>query len=162
MPQDTTIFSTNAWENIGYGLTGASKDEIIAAAKAAHADEFLNALPNGYDTYLGEKGVRLSGGQQQRLAISRAILRNPTLLLLDEATSALDAESEQLVQSAFDRLMQGRTTLVIAHRLATVMDADRILVMADGEIVASGKHQSLIAEGGVYARLAALQFSQAA
>ncbi len=158
VPQDPTIFSANAWHNIGYGREGASEDMIVAAAKAAHAHEFLEALPQGYDTFLGEKGVRLSGGQRQRIAIARAILRNPSLLLLDEATSALDAESERLVQDAFARLMQNRTTLVIAHRLATVVNADRILVLEQGKIVATGTHASLIAEGGLYARLAALQF----
>jgi ATP-binding cassette, subfamily B, bacterial len=161
VPQDPVIFSTNAWDNIGYGRPEASHDEIRAAARAANADEFISAMPQGYDTYLGEKGVRLSGGQRQRIAIARAILRNPSLLLLDEATSALDAESEKLVQDALDKLMQGRTTLIIAHRLATVTDADRILVLDQGRIVASGTHQSLIAEGGLYARLASLQFEQA-
>ena len=158
VPQESTIFSTNAWENIGYGRQDATPDEIRAAARAAHADEFLSALPTGYDTFLGEKGVRLSGGQRQRIAIARAILRNPSLLLLDEATSALDAESERLVQDALDNLMKGRTTLIIAHRLATVMNADRILVMEEGQIVETGTHQSLIAESGLYARLAKLQF----
>ncbi|MDX2027995.1 MAG: ABC transporter transmembrane domain-containing protein [Alphaproteobacteria bacterium] len=158
VPQDPVIFSTNAWHNIGYGDPKASHDEIRTAARAAHADEFLSALPNGYETYLGEKGVRLSGGQKQRVAIARAILRNPPLLLLDEATSALDAESERLVQAALDGLMKDRTTLIIAHRLATVINADRILVMDEGRIVATGTHQSLIAQGGLYARLAQLQF----
>jgi len=162
VPQDAVIFSADAWHNIAYGRPDASEADIRAAAKAAHADEFLTALPQGYQTFLGEKGVRLSGGQKQRIAIARAILRNPSLLLLDEATSALDAESESLVQDALDRLMQGRTTLIIAHRLATVMDADRILVMDQGRIVASGTHSSLIAEGGLYARLASLQFEKAA
>ena len=162
VPQESTIFSSNAWDNIGYGREGASQDEIRAAARAAHADEFISTLPNGYNTFLGEKGVRLSGGQRQRIAIARAILRNPSLLLLDEATSALDAESERLVQDALDHLMKGRTTLIIAHRLATVMNADRILVMEDGRIVESGTHQELIAEGGLYSRLAKLQFEQKA
>ncbi len=162
VPQDPVIFSTDAWHNIAYGRPEATQDEIRAAANAAHADAFLQALPQGYETYLGEKGVRLSGGQKQRLAIARALLRNPSLLLLDEATSALDAESERLVQQALNELMQGRTTLIIAHRLATVMNADRILVMDQGRIVGTGTHHALIAEGGLYARLAALQFEQAA
>jgi ATP-binding cassette subfamily B protein len=158
VPQDPVIFSTDAWHNIGYGKAGASQSDILAAARAAHADEFLGTMPQGYDTYLGEKGVRLSGGQKQRIAIARAILRNPSLLLLDEATSALDAESERLVQDALDGLMKDRTTLIIAHRLATVMNADRILVLDAGKLVATGTHQSLVNEGGLYARLAALQF----
>ncbi len=162
VPQDPVIFSTDAWQNIAYGRPDASQDDIRAAARAAHADEFLSGLPHGYDTHLGEKGVRLSGGQRQRLAIARAILRNPSILLLDEATSALDAESERYVQDALDQLMRGRTTLIIAHRLATVTKADRILVLDQGRLVASGTHQSLIGEGGLYARLAALQFDQAA
>ena len=161
VPQDSVIFSTNAWQNIGYGNPDSSHEQIRAAARSAYADEFLSALPQGYDTHLGEKGVRLSGGQRQRLAIARAILRNPSILLLDEATSALDAESEQLVQQALDVLMLGRSTLIIAHRLATVVNADRILVMDQGEIIAAGTHTSLIAEGGLYARLASLQFDKA-
>ena len=162
VPQDPVIFSADAAHNIAYGCPDATEAEIRAAAKAAHADEFLAALPQGYATFLGEKGVRLSGGQRQRIAIARAILRNPSLLLLDEATSALDAASESLVRDALDKLMQGRTTLIIAHRLATVVDADRILVMDQGRIVATGTHSSLIAEGGLYARLAALQFEKTA
>jgi len=158
VPQDPVIFSTDAWHNIGYGKQDASREEILAAARAAHADEFLAKLPQGYDTYLGEKGVRLSGGQKQRIAIARAILRNPSLLLLDEATSALDAESERLVQDALNRLMQDRTTLIIAHRLATVMNVNHILVLDTGKLIATGTHASLITEGGLYARLAALQF----
>src|SRR5690606_11659135 len=126
VPQDPVIFSTNAWENIRYGRPEASDDEVRAAAEAAHALEFVEALPQGFDTFLGERGVRLSGGQRQRIAIARALLRDPAVLLLDEATSALDAESERLVQAALERLMHGRTTLIIAHRLATVQNADRI------------------------------------
>jgi ATP-binding cassette subfamily B protein len=159
VPQDPVIFSTDAWQNIAYGKPSASKDEIRAAARAAHADEFLSALPDGYDSYLGEKGVRLSGGQKQRIVIARAVLRDSPLLLLDEATSALDSESERLIQDALGLLMKQRTTLIIAHRLATVMNADRILVMDQGRIAASGTHSELIAQGGTYARLAALQFN---
>ncbi|MBP2293591.1 ATP-binding cassette subfamily B protein [Azospirillum rugosum] len=160
--QDPVVFSANAWENIRYGRPDASDAEVRAAAEAAHALEFLEALPQGFDTYLGEKGVRLSGGQRQRLSIARAILRDPPVLLLDEATSALDAESERMVQDALDRLMKGRTTLIIAHRLATVLNADRIVVMDEGRVVATGRHADLVREGGLYARLAALQFDRAA
>jgi len=160
VPQDAVIFAADAWENIGYGRPGATRDEIRTAADAAHATEFLEALPEGFDSFLGERGVRLSGGQRQRIAIARAILRNAPLLLLDEATSALDAESERNVQQALDRLMKGRTTLVIAHRLATVLKADRIVVMDRGGIDAIGTHESLIAQGGLYARLAELQFDR--
>lgn len=159
--QDPVVFSADAWENIRYGRPGASDAEVRAAAAAAHALDFLEGLPQGLDTFLGEKGVRLSGGQRQRLAIARAILRDPPVLLLDEATSALDAESERMVQDALDRLMKGRTTLIIAHRLATVMNADRIVVMERGRVVASGRHADLVREGGLYARLAALQFDHA-
>jgi ATP-binding cassette subfamily B protein len=158
VPQDPVIFSTTAAENIGYGRPGASAADIRAAAQAAAAD-FLDDLPNGFDTFLGEKGVRLSGGQRQRIAIARAILRDPTLLLLDEATSALDAESEQAVQHALAVLTRDRTTIVVAHRLATVRRADRIVVIDVGRIVATGTHDGLIREGGLYARLAGLQFS---
>ncbi|PKU22277.1 ABC transporter transmembrane domain-containing protein [Telmatospirillum siberiense] len=160
--QDPVIFGTTARENIRYGRPEASDEEVRAAADAAAASEFLDALPEGFDTFLGEKGVRLSGGQRQRIAIARAILRNPPILLLDEATSALDAESERSVQSALEHLATGRTTLAIAHRLATVLKADRIVVIEDGRIVAEGTHQSLIAAGGLYARLAALQFTDGA
>jgi ATP-binding cassette subfamily B protein len=157
--QDPVIFAASAWDNIRYGRPDASDPEVREAARAANALEFLDALPEGLNTFLGEKGVRLSGGQRQRLAIARAILRNPPVLLLDEATSALDAESERAVQAALEKLSEGRTTLVIAHRLATVKKADRIVVIEEGRIVAEGKHDALIREGGLYARLAALQFT---
>ena len=157
--QDPVIFGASAWDNIRYGRPEAHDDEVRAAAEAAAAADFLDRLPEGFDTFLGEKGVRLSGGQRQRIAIARAILRNPPILLLDEATSALDAESERAVQIALERLSAGRTTLVIAHRLATVLKADRIIVMDEGRIVAQGSHQALIRAGGLYARLAALQFT---
>ena len=156
--QDPVIFGADAWTNIRYGRPEATDAEVLAAAEAAAAREFLEQLPNGFNSFLGEKGVRLSGGQRQRVAIARAILRDPALLLLDEATSALDAESEQLVQQALERLMVGRTTIVIAHRLATVLKADRIVVMEEGRVVAQGTHAALMAEGGLYARLARLQF----
>ena len=158
VPQDTVIFSANALENIRYGRADATDAEVIAAAKLAAAHEFIERLPQGYQSYLGERGVRLSGGQRQRIAIARALLKNPPLLLLDEATSALDAESERLVQRALEAAMVGRTTLIIAHRLATVQRADRIIVMEDGRIVETGTHASLVALGGIYANLAALQF----
>ena len=159
VPQDPVIFATSALENIRFGRPDASDDEVIAAAKAAAADAFLTALPEGYNSFVGERGVMLSGGQKQRIAIARAILRDAPVLLLDEATSALDAESERLVQDAFDTLSQDRTTLVVAHRLATVKQADRIIVLDGGKVVAQGTHDALVAEGGLYARLAKLQFT---
>jgi ATP-binding cassette subfamily B protein len=159
VPQDAVIFSTSALENIRYGQPGASDDAVKAAAQAAFAHEFITALPEGYDTFLGERGVRLSGGQRQRIAIARAMLKNSPLLLLDEATSALDAESERMVQAALESAMKDRTTLVIAHRLATVQQADRILVLDHGELVEQGTHAELVQRGGIYARLAALQFN---
>jgi len=162
VPQDTTVFATSVRDNIAFGRPGASDADIEAAARAARADEFIRRLDRGYDTEVGERGITLSGGQRQRIAIARAILRDAPILLLDEATSALDAESEKLVQAALELLMQGRTTIVIAHRLATVLKADRILVMDEGRIVEEGTHQSLVARGGVYARLARLQFDAGA
>lgn len=158
VPQETSIFAANVIDNIRFGNPDATDEEIKIAAKAAAAEEFIDRLPDGYDTYLGERGLRLSVGQRQRIAIARAILKNAPILLLDEATSSLDAESEHLVQQALEHLMQNRTILVIAHRLSTVLKADRIVVMEHGEIVAIGNHQALLEQKGLYARLAALQF----
>lgn len=158
VPQDFVIFSTNAMENIRYGKADASDEEVFQAAKLAAADEFITRLPNGYDTFLGDRGMRLSGGQKQRIVIARALLKNPPLLLLDEATSSLDAESEHLVQKALDVAMRNRTTLVIAHRLSTVKQADRIIVLDHGRIIETGNHSSLIQQGGLYSNLAKLQF----
>jgi len=158
VPQETVIFGASARDNLRYGHWDATDEQLWAAAEAANAAEFLRKLPEGLDTFMGEGGARLSGGQRQRLAIARAILRNAPILLLDEATSALDAESERLVQDALERLMSGRTTIVIAHRLATVRAADRIIVMEDGRIVEEGTHDSLTHALGLYARLAKMQF----
>jgi ATP-binding cassette subfamily B protein len=158
VPQDVTIFAASIHDNIAFGIPDATREQVRAAAIAAQADDFILKQKDGYDTLAGERGVTLSGGQRQRIAIARAILRNAPILLLDEATSALDAESEMLVQKALDSLMQERTTIVIAHRLATVLKADRILVMDEGRIIEEGTHQSLIRQGGLYAKLARLQF----
>jgi ATP-binding cassette subfamily B protein len=158
VPQDVIVFATSVRENIRFGRPAATDAEVERAAEVALALEFINRLPQGFDTTIGERGTTLSGGQRQRIAIARAILRDAPLLLLDEATSSLDAESETLVKTALERLMQDRTTLVIAHRLATVLSCDRILVMEAGQIVEEGSHERLVATGGLYARLAKLQF----
>jgi len=158
VPQNPVLFSSNVFHNIRYGKPDASDSEVIAAAKKANAHEFIQQLPQGYDSFLGEQGVRLSGGQKQRIAIARAILKDPKVLLLDEATSALDSESEYHVQAALNELMQDRTTLIIAHRLSTVIHADKIIVMDGGSIVNTGTHQRLLAEDALYKRLCELQF----
>ena len=159
VPQDPVIFAASAADNIRFGRPDATMEQVITAAKAAAADDFIAKLPEGYDSYLGERGIMLSGGQKQRVAIARAILRDAPILLLDEATSALDSESEQAVQKAVEDMARTRTTLIVAHRLATVKKASRILVFEDGQIVATGTHEALVAEGGLYARLAKLQFT---
>jgi ATP-binding cassette subfamily B protein len=157
--QEPVIFATSALENIRYGRLDATDEEVIAAAQTAHAHGFISALPLGYESFLGERGVRLSGGQKQRISIARAILKNPPILLLDEATSALDAESEREVQLALDAVLPGRTSLTIAHRLSTVMRADQIIVLEDGAVIEQGTHETLLTQGGLYARLAKLQFT---
>ena len=159
VPQDIVIFSDNALENIRYGKLEATDTEVFEAAKIAVADEFILNLPQGYQTFLGDRGIRLSGGQRQRIGIARTLLKNPALLLLDEATSALDSESERLIQIAIEKATQNRTTLVIAHRLATVKKANRIVVFDQGRIVEIGTHDELIQQGGIYSTLAELQFS---
>ena len=159
--QEVSLFDDSVRGNIAYGRFGASEAEIVAAAKAAAADDFIRALPQGYDTLVGEQGVKLSGGQRQRVAIARAMLKNAPILLLDEATSALDAENERLVQQGLANLMSGRTTIVIAHRLATIQRLKRIIVMDQGRIIAEGSHAELVGRGGLYARLASLQFDEA-
>ena len=159
VPQETALFADTITANIAYGAEGAGRDEIVEAAKAAFGNDFIEELPQGYDTVLGEGGVTLSAGQRQRIAIARAVLREAPILLLDEATSALDASSETMVQRALDKVMDGRTTLVIAHRLSTVVGADRILVFDHGRLVEEGTHQTLLRKGGVYAHLAELQFA---
>ena len=160
VPQDPVIFASSAYDNILFGRPGAGRSEVVKAAKSAAAHDFISELPNGYESFVGERGVMLSGGQKQRIAIARAILRDAPVLLLDEATSALDSESEALVQNAFESLSKDRTTLVVAHRLATVKNSDRILVMEQGQIIAQGTHSELISQGGLYSRLAQLQFSE--
>jgi len=160
VPQDSVIFGDSAAGNIRFGRPEATDEQVISAAKAASAHEFINNLPDGYDTYLGEKGARLSGGQKQRIAIARAILADPAILLLDEATSSLDSESERLVQDALQLLQKNRTTIVIAHRLATVLQADKIVVMSEGQMVDAGRHEELVSRNAIYAQMVQLQFGE--
>jgi subfamily B ATP-binding cassette protein MsbA len=159
--QETLLFHGPVWQNIAYGKPGAKRSEILHAAELANADEFIEKMPQGYDTIVGERGVTLSGGQRQRIAIARAVIRNTPLLILDEPTSGLDSASEKLVFEALDRLMEGKTTVVIAHRLSTILEADQIVVVKDGKIVESGTHDELLEEGGVYAEFYDLQFGEA-
>ena len=161
VPQETMLFSTTVMENIRYGRLDATDDEVMAAAQAANADDFIMELPDGYATKIGERGLNLSGGQRQRIAIARAILKNPRVLILDEATSALDTESEKIVQSALDRLMVGRTSFVIAHRLSTIFEADQIFVVESGQIREHGTHAELLARNGLYSNLYNIQFNKA-
>lgn len=160
VPQETNLFNDTVYNNILYGRLDATRDEVIAAAKAANADEFIQQLPKGYNTQLGDRGVNISGGQRQRISIARAILKNPRILILDEATSALDTESERIVQEALDRLMVGRTSFVIAHRLSTIQNAAKIIVLDKGSIVEEGTHQQLMAKHGLYAHLHDIQFKE--
>ena len=160
VPQETMLFSTTVMENIRYGRLDATDEEVVEAARAANAEEFIKDLPEGYDTKLGERGLNLSGGQRQRLAIARAILKNPRVLILDEATSALDTESEKIVQDALDKLMVGRTSFVIAHRLSTIFNADQIFVVENGHLREHGTHEELLAAGGLYSNLYNIQFRQ--
>ena len=157
VPQESMLFDGTVFENVTYGMADIAPERVAAALRDANAYDFVTAMPNGWDTMIGERGARLSGGQRQRLAIARALIRNPRVLLLDEATSALDSESEQLIQSALTRLMTDRTTFVVAHRLSTIRDADRVAVLRDGRVVELGPHDELIATGGLYARLHAAQ-----
>jgi subfamily B ATP-binding cassette protein MsbA len=160
VPQEPALFSGTVRENIAYARPGATREEVEGAARAAHAQEFVERLPQGYDTLVGERGVKLSGGQRQRIAIARAILKNPAVLILDEATSSLDTESERLIEDAMERLLIGRTTLIIAHRLSTVRRADRLIVLDHGRIVEEGSHTELLTRGGLYARLYQHQFRE--
>ena len=161
VPQETMLFSATVRENIRYGRLDATDEEVEAAARAANADAFIRALPQGYETAVGERGLNLSGGQRQRISIARAILKNPRILILDEATSALDTESEKIVQAALDKLMEGRTSFVIAHRLSTIFDADQIFVIDGGQVKERGTHEELLKKGGLYSYLYSIQFKNA-